>query len=232
MAGTYAKYGITVNAIGPGLFPTEMTEDLLAMHGFKDAFGEKNPTGRPGKEDELNGTVLFLSSDASRYVQGQFPIMFGAAGPNAVIQVIPWVITAHPMIIITVVLMYRSGDVVGATCNAVLSVVLMGQNFVKGIMNLVYFVSGKEVPAEFVRDAARIDGCAYLVGVVYANIYRMAGIWRMQNCRVLYMGVGSWFFGTFHHVFDGSAGRRLDWRNWTWHFGNLAYIYRNRRCCE
>ncbi len=99
-------------------------------------------------------------------IVAQFPIMFGAAGPNAVIQVIPWVITAYPMIIITVVLMYRSGDIVGATCNAVLSVVLMGQNFVKGVMNLVYFVSGKEVPAEFVRDAALIDGCAYLVGVV------------------------------------------------------------------
>ncbi len=77
MAGTYAKYGITVNAIGPGLFPTEMTDDLLAMPGFEDAFGEKNPTGRPGKEDELNGTVLFLSSDASSYVQGQFIIVDG-----------------------------------------------------------------------------------------------------------------------------------------------------------
>lgn len=81
-------------------------------------------------------------------IVAQFPIMFGAAGPNAVIQMITWGITAYPMIIITVVLMYRSGDIVGATSNAVLSVVLMGQNFVKGIMNLVYFVSGKEVPAE------------------------------------------------------------------------------------
>lgn len=77
MAGTYAKYGITVNAIGPGLFPTEMTEDLLAMPGYIDAFGAKNPTGRTGKEDELNGAVLFLSSDASSYVQGQFIIVDG-----------------------------------------------------------------------------------------------------------------------------------------------------------
>lgn len=67
---------------------------------------------------------------------------------------------------ITVVMIYKSGDIVGATCNAVLSVVLMGQNFVKGIMNLIYYISGKEVPVEFARDAALIDGCAYLVGVV------------------------------------------------------------------
>lgn len=77
MAGTYAKYGITVNAIGPGLFPTEMTESLLAMPGYTDAFGAKNPTGRPGREDELNGAVLFLSSDASSYVQGQFILVDG-----------------------------------------------------------------------------------------------------------------------------------------------------------
>lgn len=92
--------------------------------------------------------------------------MFGLASSNAVIQVVPWVLTAYPMIIITVVMIYKSGDIVGATCNAVLRVVLMGQNFVKGIMNLIYYISGKEVPVEFARDAALIDGCAYLVGVV------------------------------------------------------------------
>ena len=92
--------------------------------------------------------------------------MFGLVSSNAVIQVVPWVLTAYPMIIITVVMIYKSGDIVGATCNAVLSVVLMGQNFVKGIMNLIYYISGKEVPVEFARDAALIDGCAYLVGVV------------------------------------------------------------------
>lgn len=77
MAGTYAKYGITVNAIGPGLFPTEMTDDLLAAPGYLEGFNENNPTGRPGKPDELNGAILFLSSDASSYVQGQFIIVDG-----------------------------------------------------------------------------------------------------------------------------------------------------------
>lgn len=96
----------------------------------------------------------------------QFPIMFGLASSYATIQIIPWVLTAYPMIIITVVLMYKSGDIVGATCNAVLSVVLMGQNFVKGILALVYFVADKEIPVEFTMDAAMIDGCAYLVGAI------------------------------------------------------------------
>lgn len=99
-------------------------------------------------------------------IVAQFPIMFGMVSGNAVIQIIPWVLTAYPMILITVVLMYKNGDIVGATCNAVLSVVLMGQNFVKGILSLIYFVTDKKVPIEFARDTALIDGCAYLVGAV------------------------------------------------------------------
>ena len=54
-----------------------MTEALLAAPGYQDVFNAGNPTGRPGKPDELNGAVLFLSSDASSYVQGQFIIVDG-----------------------------------------------------------------------------------------------------------------------------------------------------------
>ena len=36
-----------------------------------------NPSSRPGKKGELNGTVLYLSSDASSYVQGQFIVVDG-----------------------------------------------------------------------------------------------------------------------------------------------------------
>jgi len=36
-----------------------------------------NPAGRPGRKGELNGTVLYLSSDSSSYVQGQFIIVDG-----------------------------------------------------------------------------------------------------------------------------------------------------------
>jgi NAD(P)-dependent dehydrogenase (short-subunit alcohol dehydrogenase family) len=36
-----------------------------------------NPAGRPGRKGELNGTVLYLSSDCSSYVQGQFIIVDG-----------------------------------------------------------------------------------------------------------------------------------------------------------
>lgn len=78
MAASYAKYGITVNAIGPALFESEMTsETLFKSENFLNQYNTLNPSGRPGRKGELNGTVLYLSSDSSSYVQGQFIIVDG-----------------------------------------------------------------------------------------------------------------------------------------------------------
>ena len=78
MACSYAKDGITVNAIGPALFETEMTADtLFKSEQFLQGYNMLNPSGRPGRKGELNGTILFLSSDASSYVQGQYIIVDG-----------------------------------------------------------------------------------------------------------------------------------------------------------
>ncbi len=78
MAASYARYGITVNAIGPALFESEMTSStLFKSEEFLAKYNTMNPAGRPGGRGELNGTVLYLSSDASSYVQGQFIIVDG-----------------------------------------------------------------------------------------------------------------------------------------------------------
>jgi gluconate 5-dehydrogenase len=78
MACSYARYGITVNAIGPALFESEMTANtLFKSEQFLSAYNAVNPAGRPGRRGELNGTILYLSSDASSYVQGQFIIVDG-----------------------------------------------------------------------------------------------------------------------------------------------------------
>ena len=80
MACSYAKYGITVNAIGPGLFETEMTENtLFKSDEFLNIYNKLNPSNRPGYKEEVNGTIIYLSSDASSYVQGQFIIIDGGA---------------------------------------------------------------------------------------------------------------------------------------------------------
>ena len=70
-----AKYGITANAIGPGLFPTEMTYDLLAVKPYMDNFIAKNPSGylRMGKSvyyvDTENGKDQILD----RFIQSSPP---------------------------------------------------------------------------------------------------------------------------------------------------------------
>ncbi len=71
MAAFYAKYGITVNAIGPSLFYSEMTEKTLFAEPFLSYYNKMCPMGRPGNEGELSGAVLYFASDASSYTTGQ-----------------------------------------------------------------------------------------------------------------------------------------------------------------
>lgn len=72
MASTYGQYGITVNAVAPGLFHSEMTDkSLFRLPEYVEAFCERNPMGRVGERGELCGPILFLSSPGCSYVTGQ-----------------------------------------------------------------------------------------------------------------------------------------------------------------
>jgi gluconate 5-dehydrogenase len=71
VAATYAKHGITVNAIGPSLFYSEMTEHTLFTEQALKMYNAVCPMGRPGNPGELNGAVLYFASDASSYTTGQ-----------------------------------------------------------------------------------------------------------------------------------------------------------------
>ncbi len=71
LANEWAKYNITVNSIGPGYFPSEMTEDVLANEDFMKVIKSNCPMGRPGRDGELDGAILYFASDASSYTTGQ-----------------------------------------------------------------------------------------------------------------------------------------------------------------
>lgn len=78
MAASYAADNITVNSIGPGLFESEMTENsLFKNEEFMKMYNYITPASRPGRKGELNGTIIYLSSDASSYVTGQYIIVDG-----------------------------------------------------------------------------------------------------------------------------------------------------------
>jgi gluconate 5-dehydrogenase len=68
LAAKWAKYNIRVNAIAPGWFPTDMTQWVLGHHG-QEILG-LIPMGRYGEPEELKGAVVYLASEASRYVTG------------------------------------------------------------------------------------------------------------------------------------------------------------------
>lgn len=77
LAVEWAKSGITVNAIGPAYFSSEMTTDVLDNGGFDGVASAYCPMGRAGKEGELNGALIYFASDASSYTTGQILFVDG-----------------------------------------------------------------------------------------------------------------------------------------------------------
>jgi len=71
LANEWAKKGITVNAIGPAYFPSEMTGGVLGSPEFTKVIETYCPMGRPGRDGELDGAVIYFASDASSYTTGQ-----------------------------------------------------------------------------------------------------------------------------------------------------------------
>ena len=71
LAAEWGKYGITVNAICPGYFYTDLTTATLDSDYFQQIAKRSIPLGRYGKSGELDTCALFLASPASSYVNGQ-----------------------------------------------------------------------------------------------------------------------------------------------------------------
>ena len=77
MCADLAGSGICVNAIGPGYFETELTSALVADEEFSAWVRARTPAGRWGKVDDLVGTLIYLASDASAFVNGQIVYVDG-----------------------------------------------------------------------------------------------------------------------------------------------------------
>mgnify|MGYP003347905311 CR=1 FL=1 len=69
LAGEWGKYGITVNALAPGFFPSKMSRGLLEKMG--DAAAQRAPLRRLGDDEDLKGAVLLFATDAGKHITGQ-----------------------------------------------------------------------------------------------------------------------------------------------------------------
>lgn len=70
LAADWGRYGITVNALAPGMFETKMTKGLFERVG-KERFAKSVPLRRIGDAEDLKGAALLFTSDAGKHITGQ-----------------------------------------------------------------------------------------------------------------------------------------------------------------
>ena len=70
LAGEWGEFGITVNALAPGFFPSKMTKGLLAVMG-EDKLAAAAPLRRIGDHEDLKGAALLFASRAGKHITGQ-----------------------------------------------------------------------------------------------------------------------------------------------------------------
>lgn len=70
MCTDWAKFGLQINGLAPGYFKTELNAALVADEEFSSWLSKRTPAGRWGTVEELVGAAVFLSSEASSFVNG------------------------------------------------------------------------------------------------------------------------------------------------------------------
>ena len=83
LADDWGKHGVTVNCLAPGWFKTKQNEVLYQNAAWVEYITDRIPMKRPGRPDDLDGAVVFLASESSRYVTGQTILVDGGISTGA-----------------------------------------------------------------------------------------------------------------------------------------------------
>ena len=84
LADDWGPHGVTVNCLAPGWFKTDLTRVLFESPGWSDYLNDRIPVKRPGEPEDLDAAIVFLASEASRYVTGQTLLVDGGLSTGAV----------------------------------------------------------------------------------------------------------------------------------------------------
>jgi gluconate 5-dehydrogenase len=83
LADDWGKHGITVNCLAPGWFRTEQNKALYEDQKWLNYLCERIPVKRPGEPHDLDGAIVFLASESSRYITGQTILVDGGISTGA-----------------------------------------------------------------------------------------------------------------------------------------------------
>ena len=83
LADDWGKHGITVNCLAPGWFRTEQNKVLYENKEWVEYLCDRIPLKRPGQPNDLDGAIVFLASESSRYVTGQTLLVDGGISTGA-----------------------------------------------------------------------------------------------------------------------------------------------------
>jgi len=83
LADDWGAHGITVNCLAPGWFQTEQNKVLYENKEWVEYLCDRIPVKRPGRPNDLDGAVVFLASEESRYITGQTLLVDGGISTGA-----------------------------------------------------------------------------------------------------------------------------------------------------
>jgi gluconate 5-dehydrogenase len=83
LADDWGRHGVTVNCLAPGWFRTEQNKVLYEDPEWVAYLEDRIPVKRPGQPHDLDGAVVFLASEESRYVTGQTLLVDGGISTGA-----------------------------------------------------------------------------------------------------------------------------------------------------